>query len=1016
MNKELTQETIVQEQSAQILGLLAELLNCKPCQDADGTTYLEEQIAVPFGFGKIWRYRVEGQTVHVTEKDGKELGSGTFQELLWTRLGLDRVCRKYREDYEQWVADNNDVPFLSTLVERDDGQKWEKPYAFMDYFLKGKNCERDNDAEGEEPVACENGLHLLMAEFGMGKTSFCYGIRKRVAEMVGEADFAIQASFLSGETTFPFLFNLNEYKDQDFDRFIQSKLYEDYGISLRYQTFERLCRAGLFSLVLDAWDQMHGTPRQEETIRDISQFASLWKNRGRVLITCRRSFYQTQLHEKRGGFFGRKSMEQASLYTLYGFSRKTAQHYLNYIYNLAPAKILCPGDWFDEAWRMNREFFIRPLNIQLLAKHYDAFRKLHDPEADHFDTQALLEVVLADWRDGLVEKEIKPWKPQQVLKQLTMLTLKSGLNRGVRIVALAEAIEKAAGTEVAETTEAGAEKLRGLLDTFEFVRIQPDRTEKTNDMVEFRLAAYQEFLWANLAVQELRGKELCNREDTLLGRFLMNPETRVWAAGAFRQEESDALAVQLSLLAYKNAAQTGFSGGNALTLLGDLNRISFYRNQLRTVRLTDRPLDGADLHGLNLSGLAFRRSSLRGANFSYTILEGTDFSGADLFEARWDEYGKLQHCAFIDPNPEDGGQAQAKHTEDLRVVSGTEDGGVLTYNVTTKLKIMAKLAQDEIRDIAADSKGVYTAGTDGYVGYLDPKGYMKNAYIASSGLQSITSGAPGAIYVGADPDGLTRYDWRRGSLQRIAVKDQNGKEKTVSTVYDIHYWSKGKGRQKKQCIAYTAKGRKELALLNLESRDQATELWHGTLRGDLTFSDICFAGEYLIYAVPGRGVFFIKHQDYWDEIEENNLLAPEKQLCALKGTAPVELAWSKGSNQILAVVKKEERVDSLLTIPFDEELAGIGNSTTVELDWLFGTRNYVVEGSQINGFCVTEDGKHVALAGARLAVFTLEDDDFYSLVQPPIEAKIQCEGANFQGCEGVPDATLNRFRQGGAKA
>ena len=1015
MNNERTQETTAHEQSAQILALLAELLNCNPCQDADGIAYLEERIAVPFGTGEIWRYRVEGQSIHVTGKDGKALGSGTLRELLWNRLGLDRVCRKYREDYEQWVAGNNDVPFLSTTVKRDDGHRWEKPYAFMDYFLKGEIWGKKNDADGEEETACENGLHLLMAEFGMGKTSFCYGIRNRVAEVAGEEAFSIQASFLSGASAFPFLFNLNEYKDQDFDRFIQNKLYEDYGVSLRFQTFERLCRAGIFTVVLDAWDQMHGTPRQEEVIRDISQFASLWKDRGRVLITCRRSFYQTQLHKKRGGFFGKRSMEQASLYTLYGFSQKTAQHYLDYIYKLAPAKILHPGDWFDKAWKMNQEFFTRPLNIQLLAKHYDAFRNLHDPEAERFDTQALLEVALADWRDGLAEKEIKPWTPQQVLKQLTLLTLKSGLNRGVRIIALAEAIEKAAGTEVAETTEAGAEKLRGLLNTFEFVRIQPDRTEKTSDMVEFRLAAYQEFLWAHLTVQELRKKRLCNREDTLLGRFLMNPETRVWAAGAFRQEESDALSAQLSLLAYKNAAQTGFSGGNALTLLGDLNRIPFYREQLQNARLTDRPLDGADLHGLNLSGLAFRRSSLRGANFSYTILENTDFSGADLTEARWDEYGKLQHCAFIDLNPEDGNRTQAEPFEDLRVVSGTEQGGVLTYNVTTKIQTVASLAQDEIREIAADSKGVYTAGIDGYVGYLDPEGNMKNAYIASSGLQSITSGVPGAIYVGADPDGLTRYDWRRGSLQRIAVKDQNGKEKTVSTVYDIHYWSKGEGRQKKQCIAYTAKGRKELALLNLESRDQATELWHGALRGELAFSDICFAGEYLIYAVPGRGVFSIKHQDYWDEIEENMLLAPEKQLCALMETAPVELAWSRGSKQILVIVKKKDRVSSLLTIPFDEELARIGKPTTVELNWLYGARNYAVEGSQINGFCVTEDGKYVAMAGARLAVFCLEDDGDYCLVQPPIESKIQCEGAIFQGCDGLHDAILNRFRQGGAK-
>lgn len=981
---------------AEILSLLSEILN-NPIMETNTSTYpcIEERLTGPFSTKEIiWRYFVHNGQIIVEENNevssSKTRASrpqspqrGSLQDFLWSRLSLERICERYRNSYKKWQKGNNNVPYIPTVIDGDSGGLWDS-MSFIDNYL----CQN------------EGGLHLLMAEYGMGKSSFCQGIRQRVSEIVEDDKPAVYKLFSEGQSAFPFVFNLNEYRERDFDQFIQNKLFEDYGISLRFRTFERLCRAGIFTVVLDAWDQMHGTPRQQQVVRDISQFASLWGEKGSVLITCRRSFYQSQLHAKGNGLFGQGAMETASLYTICSFGFNEAKEYFNSVYTASPAQLAKPDLWLDEAWKMNYEFLSRPLNVQLLAKYYDSFCKSHDLQRQDFDTRDLLEVVLDRWLYKGMNIVASKEQKTGLLRQLTMLTLESGLNRSIRLSYLFSKIAGSLSASDPEEKSALIQSLQNELADLELVSIQKDNVVPEYDTVEFRLAAYQEFLWAHFVVQELRERRIC-QEGTLLHRHLLNPETRIWVAKTFQKEESDVLSVQINMLAYKSFADTGYSGGNALTILGDLNRIPYYKQQVLALHLTDRPLQGADLHGLNLSGLAFRRSNLREANFSYTKLEGTDFSGADLTDARWDEYGKIQRCAFL--NMSEGSNAGAS------VVSGTERGGVLTFNLATQKQELVDLAEEEIREIAADSAGVYTAGSDGYVGYIDSEGTLKNAYIASNGLQSITSGAPKTIYVGVDQEGLTCYNWKRGSRQHIHVADLDGNTKELKTVFDIHYWETDGERY----IAYTTEDRKKLVLLMLVGMDSASEVGEGRLMGELRFSDICFADQNLVYAVPGRGIFSVEINTFFDQWDANALLSEDRLLCPV-GHDSVELAWIKEKKRVLAVVKDSNSVTSLLSLSYEQKTSSKQTAPDIlDLEWVFDGYNYAVMGTQINGFCASKDGAYVALAGERLAVFTWEDD-YYTLIQPPIEANIMCNGANFLGCEGVQKEVLVKFQKRGA--
>ena len=87
------------------------------------------------------------------------------------------------------------------------------------------------------------------------------------------------------------------------------------------------------------------------------------------------------------------------------------------------------------------------------------------------------------------------------------------------------------------------------------------------------------------------------------------------------------------------------------------------------------------------------------------------------------------------------------------------------------------------------------------------------------------------------------------------------------------------------------------------------------------------------------------------------------------------------------------------------------------INWRLHDYNYAPKAESINGFCVSDDGQYIAIAGERLAVFAWsEEDELYNLIQEPIEAKISCEGAIFERCEGLSNRMLQILQKRGAKA
>lgn len=951
--------------SSEILTILEDVLRCKRSAEGD---WIDECIYKPFGGSKdIWRYTVDGDKIIVTNSTSKESASGSFKQFLWDRLRLDSVCDTYKQQYNRWMSLNCGIPYVETDIVRDSDEGLESSHDFMRSIW---NIDPNKKEQG--------GLRLLMAEYGMGKSSFCQGMRILTSEEIGKA-------FLNDEALFPFVFDLNEYRNGAFDEFIKNRLSDQYGVDIKFSTFVSLCRAGVFSVVLDAWDQMHGTPVMNQTRQDISQFSALWKDNGRVLITCRRSFYQKQLHMKKDELFDIEDVQAAKFYTLTGFNEKSLKDYFEKANNNLKNEGQQPIDqnWVGKCLEINSELFGRPLNLKLLVKHFDTITTRYKLAEERVETYQFLQIILSRWQ---TESDIRSLSSgKDILKSLVMLTLEAGLNRSVSLESFKRMIKK----EI--KSDDHWESIKNVISKLDFVSIEDDE-----QIIEFRLAAYQEFLWTHYVLAELEERKLCG-SDKLLNRFMIPQEVRSWIVKVLEQRESDCLEIQLNLVKYKVKADVGYSGSNAITLLRDLNGVDYYRKQLLGLAedLCFRPLDEADLRGLDLSDFNFEGSSFVGADLSYTRLDKAIFSGANLSDATWEEYGKLQKCAFLNDS----------------VVAGTESGSLLTFSITDRTAEMQNLADETIRDVAADSAGVYTASQDGWVSYIK-NGQLKNAYIVGSGLQSIgTSGTEGSVYVGANREGLYRYNWNSGSYRKIHVTD-NGEPVEKYDVTDIHYYSRGTNEQTREnLVAYISDNNRSLVLLQLQGVKKGVVEGKGTLhRGDLKFGDICFADDFLVYSVAGEGVYYISVDEMmYGRIEQESLLRDRR--CLYECVNPVELAWVEAKHNLMIIEKSTDLLKTVSYIPFNEERS----SKELDIEWIFGNKNHGISGDVVEGFCVSNDGKYIALSGEKLAVLELVENEYYQLIREPIEARISCARAEFNGCTGLTERSLGFLKNRGAK-
>lgn len=922
--------------------------------------YVEVSMPDPVDNVSTYRYRIKNEEEILVEKldCSSVVGSvkKTLREIVWRSCRLERVCTIYRNQYENWKKENNDIPYIETKINADADGKPESSFEFIRNFWK-------------EDFGKENGenrnLRLLMAEYGLGKSSYCYGIRYYVADVIEEM-------FLSGKAAFPFVFDLNKFRSGDFEKFIESELFGSYKVAMVFSIFEKLCQNGFFMVVLDAWDQMRSARQIPQVREDLNQMSSLWEKKGHALITCRHSFYLQQLKIE-GNLF-----QNTKLYKLNGFDQSSVIGYMNKNKSERqkrgePSVVANVFEWVRKCWELNSDILEKPLNLKLLVQHFDVITKHIQFDRKQVGTYKLFEIIFEEWKkkNNIIDDKF--------LKELVSQTLYSGFNRNISFSHYKKAIKYDGNNSISQ-----------VLDDFDFVKINYEKDE-----IEFGLAAYQEYLWSYFALQELETDPEIPQSSCLIRDYLLIREVREWICMRLRDKRSDCLKKQLKYVKYRKQTEVGYCGSNALTLLCDLNKLQYYKEQMEEMKvaLWRLPLCGADVRRMDFSGADFHGSNLEGADFSYTKLKGANFRGTDLAQTVWNEHGEMKKCAFLNEK------------EAMCVVAGTNNGGVLTYRINDRNSQILNLREDVINDLAGDRGGIYTASSDGWVGYIDKNGKLKNAYINRSGLQSIAhTNNENCVYVGAENQEIYRFNWNTGSRQRIEVMGElgNGEER----ISDIHYYSNQEGED---YIAYTLRDRRLLVLLQLTGKCEGEVIATGELRTEnLKFGDICFADGMLIYSVVGKGVYGIPFAEVIGEITESELLLDEQNLLSLVETDGFSLGWASEKRKLMIAAKdKRTRQYQVYAVCLGDQNRGFEQ---IELDWVCEGTSHESDSEQIKGFSVSDDGEFLAFSGAFLAVFQ-RIGSYYALTGEPVKDKISCDGADFSGNIGLSNYRIEFLKE-----
>ena len=893
------------------LSIIGSLLQTDIMTDEDGNSFVSEKIYSPLESIE-YRYKERDSEKILVEIHGTNIKSRevSFREFLWNRLNLESIQRKYQIQYDQWKDWNEGVDYVPVQVICDDepGIKFHNSNEFINSF-----CLSDKENN------IYDGTSLMLAEYGMGKSSFCLSICKMAADkkgwLKGDSDYiSLKDAFCNENAAFPLVFNLNNCRNDDFDEYIQNRLFSQYNLSLNFEAYQKLCQNGYFCTILDAWDQMYHTPYASQVEKTAVYINKLCDKKGKVLITCRRSFYQKLLKlknaKRKDSTF--KTVQNAKLYTLGGFNQESALEYLrkaSVTTTEIPSEEL-DDDWIQGCWELNSELLEKPLNVRLLAGHFKTVMEKHDLRVKRVQTYDFLEVILEKWNAD-IGSSTNTKDGFDALKKLVFLTLSSGLNRGIDIDHFKE--------QICDKLE--PERVLGAFRKLDFLAFQEE-----HKLIEFRLAAFQEFLWARYVLQELAGKKLLDKE-ALLNAYMLTLEVRAWVTAELEKEKNDSLYVQMkgdgknSLgLKYKDKAEIGYCASNVLTLYRDLyrdfkNTEKYYHNEFQEIKkdLRHYCFEEADLRGLDLSGASFDYSDLAKADFSYTVLENTSFRAADLSETIWDEFGSIKKCAFI----EESSVEQNSENRGLSVAAATESdtGTVLTYNILqTNVNIM-NLGDAMINAIAADTEGVYTASQNGWVGYIEAStGDLKNAYITTSGLESIAPVGHASVYVGADKNGLFRYNWRSGVKQEISI---DGNVNDISNVI----YCKLNGERYISFIS--GESRKEIYILKMVGSVQATVVVHGKLKEPgFYFDDICFAENELVLAVAGKGVFSIDLSDFNNldelvELDDKDICNDDNCIYPYRKNAVLD--WAETALQLFVLEKNNQKLKSVTCIPWRDK-------------------------------------------------------------------------------------------------
>ncbi|MBF8272631.1 MAG: Pentapeptide repeat protein [Magnetococcales bacterium] len=491
----------------------------------------------------------------------------------------------------------------------------------------------------ENFVQNERGVVHLVAEYGEGKTTFCY-----------EMAFSWLKQWEEGQRDqgIPLLFFLNECRAGSLEVFITHRLMVDYGIALSLDGFRNLCLDGTFIPYLDAFDQMGQSSNPQAVIQDSHLLSSFSQQQGVVVATCRQGYYDKFLKSLRNNRSREDDNFVSSVLFLKGFENNQIKEALRN-HDALLAIVTQP----DNQLLLN-SVLRKPLTLRVMAQHAETFLRLwttnkkNNQPIREYD---LFDLLFKEWLQGTMEGFLDQQQAIGACRNIVRYASVEGMNVGNLFIPWANSFIGECAARSERDHDEMVEAIRK--DFTRLPLLDTSALEEVNPLILFRFNVFLEFLTAKFVINEL-----CEgaADSSFLKSRPLTRETRDLVVEKLDSElHGPVLKKMIDGCQYKHAKDVEYLGGNSLTLILDLVRLpdlpATEREQWKGL-LDSLPLDRnilrcVDARTADLTGFDFSASDLRDSDFSFAVLQNVNFAKANLENVLFNEVGGLLTAAFI---------------------------------------------------------------------------------------------------------------------------------------------------------------------------------------------------------------------------------------------------------------------------------------------------------------------------------------------------------------------------------
>ncbi len=434
----------------------------------------------------------------------------------------------------------------------------------------------------------------ILGDFGTGKTTYVTNLIKQFAGRYVE-DNNFYLPILVQLKNFTKFWNLED---------LIKNYYITYGLSI--EDFKEKLVNGKILFVFDGYDEL-----PKGTIEKFEEVNSLVSDRNKVVITSRTHYFKYREDEKLSldpesiDFTGISLKDNSKVKIVYInlFTENDIKKYLERYFG---------ANWSARYKMINSIYNLsdlsrRPILLNLIVQTLSDF-SLTTGEV----TQSkLYEIYINKWMSREKRKDVDPKYVSVVMEELAFKMFTENKNV-ITIDELYEIIDRKFRADIRKG-RVDIDDINRKIRTASFIY------RDLEDNFMFMHQSFMEFFIAKKLSQEINDDIIdCNS----LGKTMITP-----AIISFIKEMINNKSSLLSIIEHtrgKTENETGFLGGNAITLL------KYLSHDFKKSDFSSMILSGADLSNCDLNDTCFRKTIMRNVKLSDSILRFTDFSEADL--------------------------------------------------------------------------------------------------------------------------------------------------------------------------------------------------------------------------------------------------------------------------------------------------------------------------------------------------------------------------------------------------